>query len=312
MPSEEVAVPSTPGNCSTVFAGTSDSRRGNVTGSRPDGLNLPNSTSATAFPSSSPGYQACRIAGTWLTHGMRTGLPVLTTTTVRGFAAATADTSASWLPGSDRLGRSLPSDSLPSTMTIATSALRAAAAADDVSVPLFVVTFTPGPARLRSPVLGLTVYSGLTCELPPPPVLATSGPISAIRFRLDDDNGSTGDPFTRLFFSRTMPISARVRATAPCALAGIGWGFGVRSKIPNSIILVYRRINLSSIVAIDTWPFCTAVKSEKTNPSKPHSCLRMSVSSNGFSQLKVPLMLGYAHITEPTWPSLTAASNAGR
>src|SRR5207244_4782448 len=87
-------------------------RRRNVTGSLPDGLTAPNSTSATALPSSSPGYQACRIAGTWPTHGIRIGPPVLDTTIVRGLAAATADTSASWLPDSLRLVRSLPSVAL--------------------------------------------------------------------------------------------------------------------------------------------------------------------------------------------------------
>ena len=57
---------------------------------------------------------------------------------------------------------------------------------------------------------------------------------------------------------------------------------------------------------------CTAPKSENTNPSKPHSFFRIWFSSNEFSQLKVPLIFGYAHITEPAWPSLMAASNAGR
>jgi len=111
--------------------------------------------------------------------------------------------------------------------------------------------------------------------------------------------------------------------------------------MPARIIVAYRRTSLSSIVATFTEPFCTAVfsaspknfavgnsassplladatvlctapKSENTNPSKPHSFFRIWFSSNEFSQLKVPLIFGYAHITEPACPSLTAASNAGR
>src|SRR2546421_10191699 len=104
MPSEYVAVPLTPGYCAAVFAGTSESFFGNVIGSFPDGLKTPKSTSATALPSSSPGYHAWSTAGTWLSHGMRIGPPVLDTTTVFGLAAATADTSASWLPDSERVG----------------------------------------------------------------------------------------------------------------------------------------------------------------------------------------------------------------
>jgi hypothetical protein len=124
-----------PGNCDGLDVGVADSLTGNVTGSLPEGSTDPKSTAATAFPSSSPGYQASRTAGTWLSHGMRTGLPLFTTTIVRGFAAATADTSASWSPERDRLDWSAPSDSVSPTMTTATSAAFAAATAEVMSDP---------------------------------------------------------------------------------------------------------------------------------------------------------------------------------
>ena len=119
-----------------------------------------------------------------------------------------------------------------------------------------------------------------------------------------------------------MPSSARCRAIAPCADAGIGEVVVGLSNSPNSIIFVYRRMSLSSIVDIliepldsaafrsvllkylpvgvsrsspafaDPTVLCTAPKSENTNPSKPHSFFRMSLSSNPFSQLKVPLTFG--------------------
>ncbi len=53
-----------------------------------------------AFPASCPGYQAWSTAGTASSQGISTGPPVWSTTTVRGFAAATAATSSSWRPGS--------------------------------------------------------------------------------------------------------------------------------------------------------------------------------------------------------------------
>ena len=98
-------------------------------GSLPDGFTSPKSRLATTLPSSSPGYQASRIAGTWSIHGMSTGAPLLSTTTVRGLAAATAATSASWLSVSASDGRSRPSASLSPTMTTATSAAFAASTA---------------------------------------------------------------------------------------------------------------------------------------------------------------------------------------
>ena len=65
-------------------------RPGSVVGSLPDGATSPDSTSASALPHSSPGNHACRIAGTSPDHGISTGDAAFTTTTVRGFAAATA------------------------------------------------------------------------------------------------------------------------------------------------------------------------------------------------------------------------------
>ena len=64
-----------------------------------------------AVPSSSPGYQASMTPAARLSHGISTGPPVLSTTTVRGLAAATV--AMSWFspPGSERFGRSKSSDS---------------------------------------------------------------------------------------------------------------------------------------------------------------------------------------------------------
>ncbi len=55
----------------------------------------PNSTDAIALPSSCPGYHASRTPLTWLSHGISTGPPVLSTTIVLGLAAATASIMAS-------------------------------------------------------------------------------------------------------------------------------------------------------------------------------------------------------------------------
>src|SRR5882757_1123135 len=134
-PSEYTATPSTPGYCRGVLAGTSPAAAGNEMGSLPDGLTSPNSTAATALPSSSPGYQASTTAGTLASHGMRTGAPLLTTTTVCGLAAATASTNWSWLPDNAMLARSLPSVSLSPTITTATSDFAASAAAAAGSLP---------------------------------------------------------------------------------------------------------------------------------------------------------------------------------
>ena len=66
---------------------------------------------------------------------MVTGPPVSSTTIVRGFAAATALTSRSWLSGSERLGRSRPSLAGWLTKTMATLEVLARAAAATGFVP---------------------------------------------------------------------------------------------------------------------------------------------------------------------------------
>src|SRR6478609_8350231 len=85
--------------------------------------------SATASPYSCPPNQISSTAATSSRHGISTGEPELTTTTVRGFTAATARTRSSCLPGSVSEVLSYPSDStlefVPTTTT-ATSAARAA------------------------------------------------------------------------------------------------------------------------------------------------------------------------------------------
>ena len=64
-----------------------------------------------AAPSCSPGYHASMTPATRCNHGIDTGPPVLSTTTVRGLAAATAWISASSSPGSDNVGWSKDSES---------------------------------------------------------------------------------------------------------------------------------------------------------------------------------------------------------
>ena len=82
------------------------------------------------MPLLSPGYQASTTAATWLSHGIATGAPALTTTTVCGLAAATAEMSSSWAEGRLRLNRSAASVSvLSETTTTAVEAALAAAAA---------------------------------------------------------------------------------------------------------------------------------------------------------------------------------------
>src|SRR6266567_4044279 len=129
MPSEYAAAPLTPGNCACVLAGTWLFHIGHVCGSLPDGLIWPNSSAPVAAPPSAPGYHVCSTPLTCDSHGMSTAEPVWSTTTVCGFAAATAETSASWLPGRLRLDRSLPSLSLSRTKTSAIAAAFAVAAA---------------------------------------------------------------------------------------------------------------------------------------------------------------------------------------
>src|SRR5207248_5165695 len=118
-----------PGHCAGVCAGTSARLRGNVTGSLPDGLTSPNSTSAMALPSSWPLYQASRTPPALSTHGMVTAEPVCSTTTVRGFAPATAEMRSFCVPGRAMSARSPPSPLELLANTTATSAFRAAATA---------------------------------------------------------------------------------------------------------------------------------------------------------------------------------------
>src|SRR5919108_4867209 len=128
-PSEYWTWPPVPGQ----RAGSADSGwlsdAGNVTGSLPPGSTSPNSTDAIAVPSSWPGYQPSITPLTWLSHGISTGPPVLSTTIVFGFARATA--SISWSPTPERLrfGWSNPSVSNVPANTTATCALLAACAA---------------------------------------------------------------------------------------------------------------------------------------------------------------------------------------
>ena len=101
-----------------------------VHGSRPPGSSSPKSTSASARPPSWPGSQPQSTAGTDGAHDTSTGEPASTTTTVRGWTAATASISSTWRPGSASDSRSRPSVSQsPSRPTTTTAASAAAAAA---------------------------------------------------------------------------------------------------------------------------------------------------------------------------------------
>src|ERR1700728_1579626 len=103
MPSEYCTSPPVPGNSLGVEAGTCDRSVGKVTGRWPLGSVWPNSTDARAVPLLSPGYQASTTEETWLIHGIVTGAPASTTTTVCGLAAATAEISSFCAVGRVRL-----------------------------------------------------------------------------------------------------------------------------------------------------------------------------------------------------------------
>src|SRR5689334_15408898 len=107
-------------------------RTGNVVGSLPDGATSPESTSASACPHSSPANQHCKTAPTCSAQPIATGDAALTTTAVRGLAAATARTSSSCGGGKVMSARSVPSvsqsPSVPTTHTT-TSACAASATA---------------------------------------------------------------------------------------------------------------------------------------------------------------------------------------
>src|SRR6201993_3026704 len=103
MPSEYSTWPPVPGNSLGLDAGTWDRSTGKVTGRWPDGSVWPNSTLASAVPLLSPGYQASTTADTWLSHGITSGAPASSTTTVCGLAAATAEISSFCADGRVRL-----------------------------------------------------------------------------------------------------------------------------------------------------------------------------------------------------------------
>src|SRR5690348_3125381 len=117
MPSEYCTWPPVPGNWLGLDAGTWDRPTGNVTGRWPDGSVWPNSTLASAVPLLSPGYQASTTAATWLSHGITSGAPASSTTTVCGLAAATAEISSFCADGRLMLARSAASDSVSSDTT---------------------------------------------------------------------------------------------------------------------------------------------------------------------------------------------------
>src|SRR3954454_7738678 len=179
----------TPGYWVCVLVGGSACDFGNVCGSLADGFTSPNRSAAIALPSSWPGNHACSTLFTWPSHGITMGPPVVSTTTVFGFAAATALTRSSWLPepygaqptsvqnlafASVMSGRSTPSDSPSPTKTTAMSAALAAAMASACELPSVNVTRSPSAvARWEMPWYGDT-----TCGCGPasgmwalPPVL---------------------------------------------------------------------------------------------------------------------------------------------
>src|ERR1700733_15303894 len=134
MPSLYSTSPFVPGNWAGVDAGTCERSVGKVTGRWPLGLVWPNSTEASAGPLLSPGYQASSTEETWLSHGMATGAPASTTTTVWGLAAATAEISSFCADGRDRPVRSAASDSVSSDTTT-TAVLADLAAATACAIP---------------------------------------------------------------------------------------------------------------------------------------------------------------------------------
>src|SRR5215469_8391607 len=133
MPSEYCTWLPFPGNCAVVLAGTWLRLAGKVTGRWPPGSVWPNSTLASDVPLLWPGYQASSTAATCA--------PASITTTVFGFAAATASMSASCADGRFSDGRSAASDSVSSETTTTavaadlaalTAALMLGASADGV------------------------------------------------------------------------------------------------------------------------------------------------------------------------------------
>src|SRR5258706_2254475 len=117
MPSEYRTRRPFPGHCAVVLAGTWLRLAGKVTGRCPPGSVWPNSTLASDVRLVWPGYQASRPAATCGSKGMATGAPALITTTVCGFAAATAWMSSSCADGRLSDGRSAASVSVSSETT---------------------------------------------------------------------------------------------------------------------------------------------------------------------------------------------------
>src|ERR1700719_2947645 len=144
MPSEYCTVEPFPGNWAVVEAGTWLSDDGNVTGRCPPGSIWPNSTLASDVPFVCPGYQASSTPATDDSHGIATGAPALTTTTVCGFAAATAEISSSCADGRFSDSRSVASDSVSSDTT--TTAVEAARAA-------FTASAMPGASADEAPLI---------------------------------------------------------------------------------------------------------------------------------------------------------------
>ena len=70
-----------------------------MVGRRPPGSDSPRSTSTSPLAYSCPANQAWSTAPAPSAHGMPTGEPELTTTTLRGLASATLVTSSSWPAG---------------------------------------------------------------------------------------------------------------------------------------------------------------------------------------------------------------------
>src|SRR6516165_11838412 len=130
MPSEYCTWLPLPGNCAVLLVGIWLRLAGNVTGRWPLGSVWPNRTLASEVPLVWPGYQASTTPATAGSHGIATGAPALMTTTVCGFAAATAEISSSCADGRFSDSRSVASDWVSSdTTTTATDADLAASAA---------------------------------------------------------------------------------------------------------------------------------------------------------------------------------------
>ena len=105
-----------------------------MTGSLPDGSTVPKISAAIAAPVSCPPYQFSNTPATELSHGMTTGPPLLITTMVFGFAAATSAIIVSSALDRSSVFRSLSSPSGRLTKMIASVAAWAAVTACGMSV----------------------------------------------------------------------------------------------------------------------------------------------------------------------------------